>query len=400
MPLTNVQVKRAKSREKDWKLSDEKGLYLHVHRNGSKYWRLKYRFAGKEKLLALGVFGTSIDGVSLGEAREARDIARRQIRDGIDPSVVRKKEKLARLSDASNTFGYLASDWIKIRTPEWSERHALDVEASLDKDVLPYIGSIPISAIDTTVLRPVFDHVQERGAFEIAARLRQRCSAVFRHAMALGLCDQDPADLLKTVLITPKKANFSSLDLNQFPQFWREVQTYSGGRLTVLAMKLIALTFVRTSELIGGRWEEIDLDQKIWDIPPERMKKSRPHYVPLASQAIEALTELQRLTGESEWMFPKRGNPKARDTMSNGTILRCISRLGYRNRMTGHGFRSVASTALNESGKFNYDAIERQLAHEEENAVRAAYNKAKYMDERRRMMQWWADQLEQMILGG
>lgn len=398
MALTNIRAKNAKPSDKDYKLSDEKGMFLLVKKNGSKYWRLKYRFGGKEKLLALGVYGPASSDVTLAKARTARDAAREQISNGIDPGLVRKKQKLARNIDVSNTFEGVARDWIEIKSKKWSSRHTSDVTGALERDAFPSIGKFPIEEIDTIVLRPVLDRVQNRGALEIAARLRQRCSAIFRHGMALGVCTSDPADNLKTVMITPPKNNFPSLSQEEFPVFLRKLHLYTGEKLTCLAMRLMALTFIRTSELIGGRWDEIDFDQEVWNIPPERMKKTRPHYVPLARQTLSVLAELKEITGEGLLMFPKWGNVKARECMSNGTILRCIDRLGYRNQMTGHGFRSVASTALNESGLFSYDAIEKQLAHEEDNAVRAAYNKARYMPERRKLMAWWADHLDQLII--
>ena len=396
MPLTTIQVRNAQTRDKDYKLADEKGLFLLVKTNGSKYWRLKYRYGGKEKLLALGVYGPDADDVSLADARNAREIARTQLARGVDPNVDKRKKKIATRLSVATTFEGIARDWIAVRRTKWSERHTSDVTSSLEKDIFPDIGTLPIDSIDALMLRQVLDKVQKRGALEIAARLRQRCSAVFCHAIALGLCANDPAAPLKTVLMSPPKHHLPALSQSEFPMFLRQMVVAPGKPLTVLAMRLIALTFVRTSELIGARWEEIDLDQNVWDIPPERMKKSRPHYVPLARQAVSALQELYALTGQGELLFPKWGSPGSKETMSNGTILRCIDRLGYRNRMTGHGFRSVASTTLNESGLFGFDAIERQLAHEENNAVRAAYNRASYMEERRKMMQWWADHLDSL----
>ena len=378
-------------------------MFLLVKKNGSKYWRLKYRFAGKEKMLALGVYGPKKSAVSLTQARAAREDAKLLLKKGIDPGLERKKQKIAQKINADNTFQDIARDWIKIRSEKWSERHTSDVTWTLERDIFPYVGSMPINDIDTQVLRPVIDRIQNRGALETASRLRQRCSAIFRHGLALGVCTTDPAENLKTVMLSRATKNMPALSQEEIPAFLRKLSAYEGEKQTLLALKLMMLTFIRTGELIGGRWEEIDFHQKVWNIPPERMKRSRPHYVPLAEQTLVVLTELHELTGVGELMFPRRGMVRETHSMSNGTILRVIDRVGYRNQMTGHGFRTVASTALNEAvdpdtGKslFSFDAIERQLSHEEENEVRAAYNKARYMPERRTMMQWWADHLDQL----
>lgn len=396
MPLTAIQVRNASPREKDYKLADEKSMYLLVKRNGAKYWRLKYRYAGRERVLALGVYEPGDDGVSLADARQRRTEARKQLADNLDPGLERKKRKIATRERAQTLFEDVARDWINIKSKQWSERQTRDVSHQMEKDIFPRIGRLPISEINTVILRPVIDGVQGRGAFEIARKLRQRCSAVFRHGMALGVCPTDPAENLKTIMLTPPKGNMPALSQEEFPEFMRKMRAAADQKLTWFAIELLALTFVRTSELIGGRWAEIDFDERIWNIPAERMKKSRPHFVPLSNQAVDLLQRLHLITGTGQFLFPQWGRIKSGKTMSNATILRCIDRLGYRNRMSGHGFRAVASTALNESGLFNYDAIERQLAHEEENAVRAAYNKAKYMVERRKLMQWWADRLDEL----
>jgi len=234
--------------------------------------------------------------------------------------------------------------------------------------------------------------VQKRGALDIASRLRQRCSSVFKFGMVLGACDRDPAEPLKIVMTPPTKGHFAALEAKEMPAFLKAVNTYNFQAQTRLAMRLLMLTFVRTTELINARWDEIDLEEEIWNIPAERMKEKRAHFVPLSKQSLQCLEELQALTGRCDLLFPKRGT--AREPMSNSTILRVIERVGYKGRMTGHGFRSVASSVLNESGKFDFDAIERQLSHEDRNDIRAAYNRAKYIDERRRMMQWWADKID------
>lgn len=385
MPLTDLAARRAAAKDKDYKLAAEKGLHLLVKANGAKYWRMKYRFAGKEKSLSFGVYPE----VTLAEATEKRDAARKSIRDGIDPSMEKKKAKLQRHTDGKNSFEALAREWITLKSKTWAPRHTERVTRSLELDIFPFIGSIPISQIDSALLRSVLSPIERRGALDIASRVRQRCSSVFRYGMVLGACTTDPAEPLKVVMQTPTKGHFAALTAEEMPAFLKKVNQYNCTLQTRLALRFLMLTFVRTIELTEARWDEIDYDERIWNIPATRMKEKRAHFVPLSTQAMECLEQLQSITGRCELLFPKRGT--SREPMSNSTILRVIERVGYKGRMTGHGFRSVASSTLNESGLFDFDAIERQLSHEDRNDVRAAYNRAKYMDERRRMMQWWGD---------
>lgn len=390
MALTDLAAKRAKPKDKDYKLAADKGLYLLVKSNGAKYWRMKYRFAGKEKTLAFGVYPE----VPLAEAIERRDISRKLLRDGIDPSIEKKKEKLRRHTEANTTFEGIAREWIDMKSRKWAPRHTERVTRSLELDIFPHIGNIPIRQIDSVLLRSVLEPIQKRGALDIASRVRQRCSSVFRYAMVLGACTTDPAEPLKIVMEPPVKKHFPALTVKEMPEFLTKIRAYNCNTQTRLSIRFLMLTFVRTIELIGARWDEIDFEEAIWNIPAERMKEKRAHFVPLSTQSLDCLHQLQAITGRSELLFPKRGT--SREPMSNSTILRVIERVGYKGRMTGHGFRSVASSILNESGLFDFDAIERQLSHEDRNDVRAAYNRAKYMDERRRMMQWWADKVDSL----
>jgi integrase len=396
--LTALQVQKAKPKQKNYKLSDGGGLYLHVMSTGSKYWRLKYRIHGKEKVLALGIYDPAKRDrhLSLDEARTKRDEAKILLREGRDPGIEKRKEKLLRKVISETTFESVARDWHKFTAQKknWTEGHTADVIKSLEVDIFPSIGNLPITEITSDILRPVLEAVQSRGTLEVSKRLRQRCSAIFRYGKALGLCSEDPAEVLKDVLMTPTKKSLAAITPDELPAFLHALNKYNSHPQTRLAVRLLMLTFVRTSELIGARWSEIDFDKRIWNIPADRMKRRRPHYIPLSDQAIEVLNELYEFTGHRELLFPKRGEP--RKPMSNGTILRVIDRIGYRNRMTGHGFRSLASTVLNESGKFRADAIERQLSHEQSDDVRAAYNRAEYYKERVEMMQWWADQIDSM----
>ncbi|MBT3448925.1 MAG: tyrosine-type recombinase/integrase [Bacteroidetes Order II. Incertae sedis bacterium] len=390
MALTDLAAKRAKPKEKDYKLSVERGLYLQVKTNGAKYWRMKYRFAGKEKTLSFGVYPE----VSLAEAMDRLDTARRLLRDDTDPGLEKKKAKLRRRIENDATFETVAREWVTMKSKKWAPRHTERVLRSLELDIFPSIGNVPISQIDSVLLRSVIDPIQSRGALDIASRVRQRCGSVFRYGMATGVCTTDPAEPLKVVMETPVKKHFPALSANEMPEFLTKVRAYNCTVQTRLAMRFLMLTFVRTIELIGARWDEIDFEESIWNIPSERMKENQSHFVPLSTQSIECLNQLHLVTGKCELLFPKRGT--SREPMSNSTILRVIERIGYKGRMTGHGFRSVASSILNESGLFDFDAIERQLSHQDRDDVRAAYNRAKYMNERRRMMQWWADKLDSL----
>jgi integrase len=388
MPLTDLTARNAKSRNTDYKLSAGRGLYLFVKKSGSKYWRMKYRFGGKEKTLAFGVYPE----VTLAEAQDRCDVARKQIRDNIDPGLEKKKAKLKQVLDSENTFERIAREWMEMKAKKWAPRHSERVRRSLELDVFPRIGNISVNDIDTVLLRTAIDPILSRGALDVATRVRQRCEQVFEYAQAIGSCSHNPASPLKVIMEAPVKKHFPALTASGMPEFLAKVKTYNCNVQTRLAIRLLMLTFVRTSELINAKWEEIDYEKSIWNIPASRMKEHRAHFVPLSAQSQDCLGQLHTVTGFGELLFPKRGT--TREPMSNSTILRVIERVGYKGRMTGHGFRSVASSILNESGEFDFDVIERQLSHQDRDGVRAAYNRAKYMEERRRMMQWWADKVD------
>jgi integrase len=398
--LSAIEIKKAQPRNQDYKLSDGEGLYLLVSKSGAKYWRMKYRFAGKEKVLALGVYcapkdtPNSSNPISLAKARKLKQEERKILHLGRDPATERKKSKVTTKNETENTFEKVANDWITLKAHTWSPDHAIDVKRSLEAYIFPSVGRLPITQVTSPMLTAILSPLQKRGALETSKRLRQRCSSIFNYGKALGVCIDDPAAPLKEILIPPKKKNLPALTIDEFPEFLSKLRRYNCNYQTMLAMKFMMLTFVRTSELIGARWDEIDFQKKIWNIPKERMKRKRPHFVPLSNQALEVLTELKEMSGNWELVFIKRGAP--RKPMSNVTILRVIERLGYKGRMTGHGFRTIASTALNESGLFNPDAIERQLSHEQEDDIRAAYNRAEYFEQRVTMMQWWATQIDLM----
>lgn len=396
MPLTDRTCKTAEPREdgKPLRLADERGMYLEVMPNGSKYWRLKYRFGDKEKRLALGVY----PNVSLKEAREKRDEARRQLQDGQDPGAIRKAGKLAAKVAAANTFEAICKEWHAKESHEWSAAHSARVMAAMEQHIFPFIGQRPISDIKPLELLEVIRKVEQAGNIDTATRLRQRCSAVFRLGILTGRCDSDPAAPLVGALKTQQAQPRKALKRDEIPDFLAALEKYDGTKQTKLMMRLILLTFTRVGELAAAKWKEIDFDAALWTIPPEHRKlteKSKktapPHLVPLAPQAIAILQELRSISGGREHVFPNRNQPSR--PMSPETLRRALHRMGFKGKADVHGFRSTASTILNEGG-FNPDAIERQLSHIERNKVRAAYNRAEYMEERRSMLCWWADYID------
>lgn len=384
MKLTDVTIRQAKAQEKPYKLVDGTGLYLLVNRAG-KYWRYDYRFYSKRKTISYGVYPV----LTLSAAREAHMMVKRGLAEGRDPMAVRKIEKHA----DSTTFNTVATKWFAHWKVGKTEKHAAEVWRRLELDIFPALGDIPVNALTVTQIRDCIKAIEARGALDIAKRQLQKCSQVMRYAVAHELAERNPVADIKPSDILParKKRNFSRVDAKDFPQLLRDIDVYVGGDHTRLAMQLIALTFVRTSELIGAKWAEIDWDACRWNIPGDRMKMGTPHIVPLSKQAIAVLTKLQSLSYGREFIFPAdTGRPTH---MSNNTILYALYRMGYRGRMTGHGFRGVASTILHEQGH-PHEHIELQLAHQERDDVSAAYNHALYLGPRAKMMQAWADYLD------
>ncbi|MEH6637669.1 MAG: integrase arm-type DNA-binding domain-containing protein [Porticoccaceae bacterium] len=391
--LTIPAVKNAKPSEKQWKLSDGGGLYLLIQPKGGKYWRLKYRYQGKEKVLALGVYPET----TLALAREGRDRARVLLGNGTDPSLVRKQRKRAGRINSENTFEALALDWIEQQRGRWSIGHTERVIQSLESDVFPHIGYRAISELTPPDILEVVRKVESRDALDVAGRILQRCGAIFRYAVQTGRAQTNPASELKGVLKTRKVEHRAAITRAELPQLLRDVATYEGYLITRLALKLLILTFVRPGELRFARWDEFDLEARVWRIPGERMKMKTEHLVPLSRQAIDLLEQLKPITGHYDLLFSgERGQLKP---ISENTMTYALYRMGYKSRATAHGFRTTASSILNEEG-FNPDAIERQLSHLERNQVRGAYTKhAEYLKDRTRMMQWWADYLDQLETG-
>ena len=391
MPLTQVKCKNAKPKAKTYRLYDEKGLYLEVTPKAHKWWRLKYRFNGKEKRLALGVFPE----VGLKEVRDLRDDARQQLRNNVDPSAVRKIQKQNGVAASGNSFEGIAREWHVRQATVWSESYADDVLRRLESNTFPVIGQFPIGEVTAADMLDMLRRMEKRGIGETTYRIRAVCSQIFRYAIATGRAERDPAaDLVGS--LTPRKRNhFATItDPDKIGQLLRAIDSYEGNIITKIALQLAPYVFVRPGELRHAEWSEIDFKDKLWRIPPEKMKKRISHVVPLAKQSIRLLKEIKPFTGNGRYIFPHYRTSSR--PMSENTINGALRRLGYtKEEMTGHGFRAMASTRLNEMG-WDSDLIERQLAHIEKNAVRGAYNHAEYLPRRRKMMQVWADNLDQL----
>lgn len=395
MKLSDPKVKKAKPEAKPYKLADGGGMYLEVMPNGSKYWRLKYRYAGKEKRLALGVY----PDVSLSLARERRGEARKLLANGVDPGEIKQTQKKQNQIAIENSFEAIAREWHALNTPRWTANHAYDVLRSLEKEVFPAFGDAPISGIDAPTVLDAIRKIEGRKAFDVAGRVLQRVRVVFAYAIASGRARHNPAaEIVGALAPRPKKKHYPAIKTHEMPDLLHALADYwerdKASPLARIATHLLSLTFVRTGELRGAQWSEFDFEKMLWTIPAERMKAREPHTVPLSRQAVEALAELHPLTGHGALLFPSRSGEGK--TMSDNTINMAIKRAGYAGRMCGHGFRSVASTYLNELGMIRPDVIEAQLAHADKNAVRAAYNRADYMEYRKAMMQFWADTLDAM----
>lgn len=395
MALTDTEIKRSKPSNTPYKLADTHGLYLLVKPNGGRLWRWKYRFDGKEKLMALGTYPE----LSLAEARERHATGRKQLVNGIDPMAERKAEKTAVIVETEHTFQKIAEKWLEHWHGNKSARHVATTRNRLRINVYPVLGLRPIAEIEPMELVQLAKGIEGRGASDMAKRILQIVGMVLRYAVAHGYSKRNPATEIRPsdILKPTRKTNMARIDAKELPELLRTIEVYEGRQLTRLAMKLMALTFVRTSELICARWDEFDFEARRWNIPAERMKMDTPHIVPLAKQAIDVLMLLRQLSGQYELVFP--GERKHTKPMSNMTILKALERMGYKGRMTGHGFRGLASTILHEQG-YNHEHIELQLAHAQRNEVSAAYNHALYLEPRTKMMQEWADFLEQTQRGG
>jgi integrase len=392
MPLTDIVVRNAKPKDKPQKLTDGDGMFLYVHPNGGKYWRLQYRFAGKQKVLALGVYPE----VTLAGARERRMEARKVLAAGNDPGDVKKEAKRLMVLNSENTFEAIAREWHEQRRHEWKPHYAADMLNRIETHIIPKLGKRPIADLTSTEILAAMRIIEATGALDLAQRMMQTCGMVIRYAIATGRAERNPVADLRGALKAPVRKNHTYLKAEELPEYLKKLDNFDGTLQTKLALKLLLLTFVRTTELRAAEWQEIDFDKAEWRIPASRMKMKETHIVPLARQTIELLRELQQLTGNRQHVFPNHHRPVT--FMSENAMLYALYRMGYHSKATGHGFRATASTILNEHG-FMPDVIERQLAHSERNSIRAAYNHAQYLPERRKMMQWWADYLDEVAAG-
>ena len=395
MPLADTTIRNAKSGEKPVKLSDEKGMYLLVTPAGGKWWRMDYRFAGKRKTLSMGVY----PDVGLKEARGRRDEARKLLADGINPGETRKAMKASKSDRAANSFEVVAREWFAKFSAKWAPSHAEKIIRRLERDIFPWIGGRPIADITAPKLLAVLRRIDERGAVETAHRAHQNCGQVFRYAIATGRAERDPSPDLKGALPPVKQTHRAAItDPKAIAGLLRAIDGYQGSFITKCALRLAPLLFVRPGELRKAEWVEIDLDKAEWNIPAERMKMREPHLVPLSTQAVEILRELHALTGGGRYVFPgarTNGRP-----MSDNAVLAALRRMGFaKDEMSGHGFRAMARTILDEVLQVRPDFIEHQLAHAVRDPNGRAYNRTAHLDERRKMMQLWAGYLDKLKVG-
>jgi integrase len=386
MALTELAIKNLKPREKLYRIKDTGGLCMEVSPAGGKLWRWRYYYQGKEQMLALGKY----PALSLAEARRKRDDARDLLEIGKHPTREKKVQKLRKAHEGANTFEKIARRWFEVKEEGLNKKYVTQNLARIEQHVFPKIGDLPIAEITIPDVVGVVEAIGKRGTIETAKRMKQLIGRVFRYASQLGLCQHNPAADLRDLLPTPEENHHACIHPSELSQLIHKIEARDND-FTKYAMKLLMFTFVRTGELIGAKWEEIDWDKEEWHIPKERMKMKRPHVVPLSQQALSILKELQEQTGDKTFIFFSAASKSKH--ISNGTVLMGLRRMGYKNKMTGHGFRTLASTILNEKG-YVPDVIERQLAHEDEDKIRSAYNRAEYLLERKKMMQEYADYLE------
>ena len=396
MPLTDTQIRKAKAGAKPARFFDAGGLYLQASPTGAKLWRFKYRFGGKEKLLAFGVY----PDVPLASARLKRDNARKLLADGIDPGEQKKAAKVARAGLAANTFEVIGREWYAKTAPMLAENTKAKLLTFLEKDVFPWIGARPIDSLAAADLIKVIERIEQRGAMDIARRVHNYMGRIFRYAVGRGLVSRDPSRDIELKDILPQENvqhHASVIEPKAVGGLLRAIEGFTGTLGTRCALRLAALVFVRPGELRHAEWTEFDFDKAEWRIPAGKMKMKEQHIVPLSLQAVAILREIQPLTGGGRYVFPSE-RTGARP-MSENTVNAALRRMGYaKDQMTGHGFRSMASTLLHELG-LPHAVIERQLAHGERNKVSAAYNFAEHLPERRKMMQQWADYLDKLRTG-
>jgi integrase len=393
MPLTDVEIRNARPREKAYRLADGAGMYLEVSPAGGKYWRLKYRIAGKEKRLALGVYPET----SAKEARIRRDAARKLLADGIDPGVERKVQKVVGHERAANSFEAVAREWFARHSPGWAKTHADKIIARLENDVFPWLGSRAIAEIKAPEVLAVLRRVEARGALDTAHRVHQNCGQVFRYAIATGRAERDVGSDLRGALPPARHTHFASVtDPTEVAALLRALDAFQGTFVVQCALKLAPLLFVRPGELRSAEWSQFDLDRAQWRYMVSKTKTE--HLVPLATQAVAILRELYALTGTRRYVFPGRDVKKP---MSGAAVNAALRRMGFdtKTEITGHGFRAMARTILHEQLRFPSEVIEHQLAHKVADSLGTAYNRTKFIDDRVLMMQRWADYLDELKEG-
>ena len=403
MPLTEIAIKKIEATDKPFKLSDGGGLFLLVQPNGAKYWRLKYRFAGKEKTLSLGVYPET----SLRKAREGRTEARKLLGDGVDPSATKQAAKRATGTETRNSFAMLAAEYHKLKSPIWTTGHAKQWEMNMERYALPVFGGCAVAEIEPLQVLEVLRNMEAKGTFETRDRLGQSIGAVFKYAIATGRAKYNPAADIRAALVdSPKAKNFACITTAELPDFLRALTDYQTrahvSPIAISATRLLMLTATRTSEVRFAQWKDFDLEAGIWVIPEEqkgrkgKQGKRKSHTVPLSSQAVAILRNLYPITGQGAQVFPNRND--ATRVISENTVLKIIEGMGYKGKMTGHGFRSLARSLLGEMGH-RREVLEAMLSHTIENATEAAYVRTTYLEERRGIMQAWADYLQSIEAG-
>ena len=395
MPLSDTAIRNAKPGEKAVKLTDEKGLFLLVTPGGGKWWRLKYRFGGKEKLLSLGTYPQ----ISLKEARERRDEARKQLAQGIDPGAQKKAMKAAKTDRAANSFEVVAREWYAKQAPTWAANHGDRIIRRLERDIFPWLGGRPIAEVNAPELLGVLRRIEARGAVETAHRALQNCGQIFRYAVATGRAERDPSGDLKGALPPVKGGNFAAVtEPKQVAELLRAIDAYQGTFTVQCALRLAPLVFVRPGELRQAEWAHIDLDAAEWRYTVT--KTGTAHIVPLATQAVELLREIHAITGRGRYVFPSARTPNGSRPMSDVALLAALRRMGFSKDETSvHGFRAIARTILDEVLGFRPDLIEHQLAHAVRDPNGRAYHRTAHLPERKRMMQVWADYLDGLKRG-
>ena len=392
MPLTIKQIDALKPKEKDYKATDGGGLFLLVTKTGSKLWKLKYYYLGKEKKLAFGPYPT----VSLSEARDKRDEAKKLLANGHDPSAIRQEIKQEKIQENANTFESIAREWHEHKKPEWSATNAKTVIDRLERDVFPALGKYPIKTITHKMLLELAQKIKERGAHELAKRIIQISSKIYQYAIVTGRAAQNIAADLKGMVKSQPKNHHAAIEAKEIPKFLNDLENHKHNlnRQTYLAVMFMMLTFVRTNEMMKAEWDDFDLEEKVWLIPAHKMKMKKDHIVPLSDQALKILSELRRLHNHPKWVFPSRVRHEKH--MSNNTILMALDRMGYRGKMTGHGFRTLAMSTIMEKLGYRREIPDLQLAHSKRGDVAKAYDRADFLPDRVIMMQDWADYLDKL----